>query len=106
LVEGAWIMALSIGSFLSFLPAVLISNFSLGSAAAHSESYFLMSALVVMSVVPLLFVREKMSKKKKKEKPTASEIRGIGSGTPSEFLATSSRALIGRRRSNIERFAL
>src|SRR5437899_493799 len=55
LVEGAWIMALSIGSFLSFLPAVLISNFSLGSAAAHSESYFLMSALVVMSVVPLLF---------------------------------------------------
>jgi MFS family permease len=58
-----------------------------------------------MSVVPLLFVREKMRIKKKDNLDT-SEIRVIGGKTSSEFLAASSRVFVGRRRSNIAKFAL
>ena len=58
LTQGAFIIALTIGSLLSFLPSILESNFSLDSHAAHSISYFFMSALILISTVPALFIKE------------------------------------------------
>ena len=59
ILQGFWIIAITIGSLLSFLPSVLISNFSLSSYQAHSYAYFVMSALVAVSTIPILFVKEK-----------------------------------------------
>jgi len=56
--QGAFIMAITIGSLLSFLPSFLISHFSLSSYTAHSYSYFFMSVLIVVSTLPALFVKE------------------------------------------------
>ena len=59
ILQGFWIIAITIGSLLSFLPSLLVSNFSLSSYQAHSYAYFVMSALVAVSTIPILFVREK-----------------------------------------------
>jgi len=59
ILQGFWIIAITIGALLSYLPSILISKFSLSSYAAHSYSYFAMSALVAISTIPILFVREK-----------------------------------------------
>lgn len=56
--QGVWTLALSIGAVLSVLPGALAYVFGQGSMASHSESYFVMSGLMVVSVVPLLFYRE------------------------------------------------
>jgi len=58
MTQGAWTFALSIGSALSVLPSALVYFFRQTSATAHSESYFFMSGLTVVSVVPLLFYKE------------------------------------------------
>lgn len=65
ILQGCWITAVTIGALLSFLPSILVSKFGLDSYAAHSYSYFVMSALVAISTVPILFVHEK----KKVESP-------------------------------------
>ncbi|MFI5450500.1 MAG: MFS transporter [Candidatus Bathyarchaeia archaeon] len=59
ILQASWITAITIGSLLSFLPSILISSFSLTSHDAHSYSYFIMSLLVVISTIPILFVKEK-----------------------------------------------
>jgi len=63
IVQGFWIIALTIGSLLSFLPSVLISKFSLSSYQAHSYSYFAMSALIAISTIPILLAKEKKIKR-------------------------------------------
>jgi len=59
ILQGFWIIAITIGSLLSFLPSVLTTNFSLSSYQAHSYAYFVMSALVAASTIPILFVKER-----------------------------------------------
>jgi MFS family permease len=59
ILQGFWIIAITIGSLLSFLPSILISRFGLSSYTAHSYAYFAMSAFVAISTIPILFVREK-----------------------------------------------
>jgi MFS family permease len=59
MLQGSWITAVTIGSLLSFLPSILISHFSLSSYEAHSYSYFAMSALIAISTIPILLVKEK-----------------------------------------------
>ena len=59
LLQGAWILALTIGALLSFLPSLLSTSFSLSSQLAHSYSYFAMSILVAVSMIPVLFIRER-----------------------------------------------
>jgi MFS family permease len=58
MLQGSWVLAITIGSLLSYLPSFLISKFSLGSYSAHSYSYFAMSAMVAISTLPILFVKE------------------------------------------------
>jgi MFS family permease len=60
-LQGSWITAVTIGSLLSYLPSVLSSAFSLDSYTAHSYSYFIMSAFVAASTLPILFVKEKQT---------------------------------------------
>ena len=62
LLQGAWILALTIGALLSFLPSLLTSNFSLSLSDAHAYSYFFMSILVAVSTIPVLFITERKSK--------------------------------------------
>jgi len=58
--QGVYTVGLSAGSFLSFLPSVLTSGLSQRDIAAHSESYFVMAVLMVVSVIPLLLLGERM----------------------------------------------
>jgi MFS family permease len=60
--NGAFILALTIGGLLSFLPSFLGSQFSLDSHIAHSYSYFLMALIVIVSTIPVLFVRERRNR--------------------------------------------
>lgn len=80
LLEGIWILSLSIGSFLSILPNVLVSVLDEGSIAAHSQSYFVMSALAVISVFPLFFVKERVREGALRvgQKPASSLPQGMG----------------------------
>ena len=59
ILQGAWTLALTIGSLLSFLPSSLSSSFNQSDTAAHFESYFIMSGLAVVSVIPILFLKER-----------------------------------------------
>jgi MFS family permease len=59
ILQGAWTLALTIGSLLSFLPSLLSSSFNQSDTAAHFESYFIMSGLAVVSVIPILFLKER-----------------------------------------------
>ncbi len=63
ILQGFWILAITIGSLLSYLPSLLISILSLSSYAAHSYSYFIMSAFVAISTVPILIAKEKKVEK-------------------------------------------
>jgi MFS family permease len=56
--QGTWTLALSIGAVLSVLPSSFAYIFKQSSMVSHSESYFIMAGLMVVSVVPLLFYRE------------------------------------------------
>ncbi len=58
-LQGSWISAVTIGSLLSYLPSILMNTFSLDSYSSHSYAYFIMSAFVAASTVPILFVGEK-----------------------------------------------
>ncbi|MDA4130067.1 MAG: MFS transporter [Thaumarchaeota archaeon] len=62
ILQGSWILALTIGALLSFLPSLLISNFSLSSHDAHSYSYLAMSIIVAISTIPVLFIKESKSR--------------------------------------------
>lgn len=62
-LQGCWISAVTIGSLLAYLPSILMSELSVGSYAAHSYSYFFMSAIVAISTLPILFVKEKKIEK-------------------------------------------
>ena len=59
ILQGAWALALTIGSLLSFLPSLFSSSFNQSDTAAHFESYFIMSGLAVVSVIPILFLKER-----------------------------------------------
>jgi MFS family permease len=61
LSQGIFTLGLSIGALLSVVPAWLIRILGESSSAAHSDSYFLMSGIVVASVLPLLFFVERRS---------------------------------------------
>jgi len=56
---GAWALALTIGSALSFLPNLFSLFFGLNERSAHFDSYFVMSGVAAAAVLPLLFVEEK-----------------------------------------------
>jgi MFS family permease len=56
--QGTWTLALSIGAVLSVVPGALGYLLHQGTSVSHSESYFLMAGLMVVSVVPLLAYRE------------------------------------------------
>lgn len=58
-LQGAWAVALTIGSALSFLPSLFSSSFAQGERAAHFESYFIMFGVAAVSVIPVLFVKER-----------------------------------------------
>ena len=58
LSQGIFTLGLSIGALLSTVPTWLVRFLGQSSSAAHSNSYFLMSAVVVASVVPLLLFVE------------------------------------------------
>ncbi|MGD0424040.1 MAG: MFS transporter [Candidatus Bathyarchaeia archaeon] len=61
ILQGSWTLALTIGSALSFLPSLFSSSFNQSAKAAHFESYFIMSGLAVVSVIPILFLKERKS---------------------------------------------
>ena len=67
LLQGSWAVAFTVGSLLSLLPGVLKSSLGLSDAVAHSESYFVMSGLVVLSVVPLLFLKQRSEHNESRE---------------------------------------
>jgi MFS family permease len=56
--QGTWTLALSIGAVLSVLPSAFAYIFKQSSMVSHSESYFIMAGLMVVSIVPLLFYKE------------------------------------------------
>ena len=58
-LQGSWAVAFIVGSLLSLLPDVLRSVFGLSDLMAHSESYFIMAGVVVLSVAPLFLIEEK-----------------------------------------------
>jgi MFS family permease len=58
-LQGSWILAITIGSLLSYLPSFLISKLSLSSYTAHSYTYFFMATIVAISTIPILLVKEK-----------------------------------------------
>jgi MFS family permease len=58
LSQGIFTLGLSIGALLSVVPTWLTRLLGESSSAAHSNSYFLMSGIVVASVLPLLFFAE------------------------------------------------
>jgi MFS family permease len=64
LLQGAWALALTIGSALSFLPSLFTSSFAQSEVAAHFESYFIMSAIAAVSVLPLFLVKEPRNRRK------------------------------------------
>jgi MFS family permease len=59
LVQASWVVAQGVGAVLSFLPAFLQSALAQTFFAAHSTSYFLMSALAIVSALPLFFLTGK-----------------------------------------------
>ncbi len=59
---GAWALALTIGSALSFLPNLFSLIFGLNERSAHFDSYFVMAGVAAAAVLPLLFVEEKSNK--------------------------------------------
>ncbi len=59
---GAWALALTIGSALSFLPNLFSLFFALNERSAHFDSYFVMSGVAALAVLPILFVREKSNR--------------------------------------------
>jgi MFS family permease len=56
--QGTFTLGLSVGGLLSIIPTLLTWLFRENSSLAHSNSYLLMSGVVVASVVPLLFFSE------------------------------------------------
>jgi len=59
ILYGAWAVALTIGSALSFLPNLFSLFFALNDRSAHFYSYFVMSGVAAAAVLPILFVKEK-----------------------------------------------
>jgi MFS family permease len=59
IVQAVWNVALTVGSVMSGLPDIFQAQFGFGDIFAHSVSYFLMAGLIVVSIVPLIFVRER-----------------------------------------------
>lgn len=58
ITQGVWVLALTIGALLSFLPDALSKSLGQSIVVTHYESYFLMAVLVAISTVPALFVSE------------------------------------------------
>jgi MFS family permease len=59
ITQGFWAFALTLGALLSFLPDIVSRVFHQSSSLSHSEAYFAMSVLVIISTIPALFVQEK-----------------------------------------------
>ena len=81
--QGVYTVGLSAGSFLSFLPSLLGSSLSQTSVTAHSESYFIMSLLILGSVIPLLFVTERRKGRAvlpESVSPQSTALQGLVSG--------------------------
>ena len=58
-LQSAWAVALTIGAALSFLPSLFSSSFAQSERAAHFESYFIMFGIAAVSIIPVLFVKER-----------------------------------------------
>lgn len=56
---SAWDVALTLGAALSFLPSLFSSSFGQREMTAHFESYFIMVGVAAVSVIPLIFVKER-----------------------------------------------
>lgn len=57
--QGVYTLGQSVGAFLSFLPSLISPSSELGAVEmAHSDSYFIMSGLTLVSILPLFFVSE------------------------------------------------
>jgi MFS family permease len=64
LSQGIFTLGLSVGALLSSVPTWLVRLLGETSGVAHSNSYFLMSGIVVASVLPLLLFVENRSSPK------------------------------------------
>jgi MFS family permease len=73
--QAAWAIALTIGSFLSYLPDLFVKYFSESVSVAHSYSYYIMAILAAASAIPVLFLKEE--KKPKEPKKQISEEAGV-----------------------------
>jgi MFS family permease len=71
-LQSAWAIALTIGSALSFLPSLFSSILAQTERAAHFESYFIMSGVAAVAVIPLLFVKEGRSSRDPKSSSMSS----------------------------------
>ncbi len=80
-----WTLALSIGAVLSVLPSAFEYIFKQSPMTAHSNSYFLMAGLMVVSVVPLLLYKE-------------SRISGRDANVPADVLPYVARRRLDRVR--------
>ena len=58
-LQSAWAIALAIGSALSFLPSLFNSWFAQSERSAHFESYFIMSGIAAVALVPIFFVKDR-----------------------------------------------
>lgn len=82
LSQGIFTLGLSVGALLSTVPTWLIRFLGESSKVAHSNSYFLMSGIVVASVLPLLlFVENRGGSRVEPGSPVPSGQRRPGART-------------------------
>ncbi|MDH2900675.1 MAG: MFS transporter [archaeon] len=65
--QGAWAIALTIGSLLSYLPGFFMRYLSQSSLSAHAISYYAMATLAAASAIPVLFIKEGKKQKERKQ---------------------------------------
>jgi MFS family permease len=65
--QGAWAIALTIGSLLSYMPGFFIRYIGKSSLQAHAFSYYVMAILAAASAVPVLFIKEDRKRRETKQ---------------------------------------
>jgi MFS family permease len=71
--QATWAVALTIGSFLSYLPGLLAKYLGENVHASHATSYYLMAVLAVVSALPVVFLREERATTLEKPKEISEE---------------------------------
>lgn len=71
--QAIWAIALTIGSFLSYLPGVLARYFGDTLFTSHAISYYFMALLAVASAVPVVFIREERRKLPERKREISEE---------------------------------